>query len=1371
MSYNKKAIADALSKMNKARKPKQVNDIIMDPEGQNKFPGLPTRIPSNNITMETTPYPVLGVDNFGNQQMMYPGANYTFPGADYVDEYPMMQKGGQRPIYVTPVQPNLTSEVPPLNVAPIDTPAPTITTNIYKPTPVGTGDFITYLELQQNYPDIHEKVKNNWHKDPNRIPFDEYVEMKLWNTPASTESNRQAYTGDKTWEEINQLCPECLLTKGKHYERDENGNIYFVQNTAKFPLDFWEKLYDDDNYNIDDFISIDTGSTPQIVSPQGSQQPSTTSQQTTPTPQQPSETPESSEPKIRYHREWNPYTNRYEPMSPKQRIELDRLHSRDKPMPENWQPVLLDERTRQPVKKQTGGAIDWKSRIAATLNYQKGGLVHETYLKAKQAQKQPVVNNTTVRPSTGYTGFRDEGALIYNPVEITAKDKWGRQSGQSAWFGFDPEKNEFTTADRWGRKPGDPQYGYDSERDIWTMGSKGSKKVNIKNPYIFDDKDIENPNIQKQADECLIDPVTGRSTCLGSSFRYYDKYVAPNLGIPNSWQIKEKAGLSSGKTHSKFNDVGESWDSWELAAGLKDAGAKVFYTGGKKGKGWNPDEDEWRNLKLPIGTIINWGTGGRSHINNQETYNEKKGLAPSNHSTIIVGYDKTGLPIMQDYGKIKRVTNPSFPGVGVTNIIAPKEVLDKTYDKLKTDKLATGKTEYKSLSKKKLRESVDKLAYLETKPNVYFKDGKAVEVPSTHTNFKEMHKFADLLADKKEKYMSVIGLDNNTYDEYARRALAVAFVETRGGDETIIRQGLPAYKLKKMGFTESHGLTQIRHDINIWDNPTLSKKMNKLGITKENYDPYKVEHIVPATMLMLKNTDRTAQINLKKYPGNNLEMHPAMVNYYQWNRPGTFVRGEAQGNAIAAKRFMNYYNNIELQKGGQLSSEEFERRKEIYKKMTGRDFEPPKSFKQSPQAREYYQNKYNQLPVVQSQSSETTQQSRGVPTNYKRDLDQSVEIGQQYVQEQIDETNRQRIEDSRTFFEADNRSNAQRERDQTAAKQITDPTGWNKVGHYIDAATSIGGNLGNTIFGGDDWKKSLQNFETFQLNPYISKKDKLLNRADMVLSNVSNAFIDIGTAELGFAIPQLHKASFKKLLEIGSKANQGADVLQGIQGALDLYQGDASAIGDILLNVASYTSKMDNFDASTVYHNLNNWNKITKAEKIDTAKDIFNLFNAGYQQSQRTDPMQPYPLYQQGGTTEEELTPAQLAMMKARLAYAHMHSNPSAQRMVAPVDNPYIFTGTEPYASPDTAGYSGTHYMFSQGPFAVPTIQTGPDGQLYYNVNASPNDSEAMQFDSPEDAEVFARYYKTVAPAFQDMELTDEEIEEYKRGGCTIVKL
>ena len=37
-------------------------------------------IPSGNITMEDVDFPVMGTDNFGNQKLMMPGANYTFPG-------------------------------------------------------------------------------------------------------------------------------------------------------------------------------------------------------------------------------------------------------------------------------------------------------------------------------------------------------------------------------------------------------------------------------------------------------------------------------------------------------------------------------------------------------------------------------------------------------------------------------------------------------------------------------------------------------------------------------------------------------------------------------------------------------------------------------------------------------------------------------------------------------------------------------------------------------------------------------------------------------------------------------------------------------------------------------------------------------------------------------------------------------------------------------------------------------------------------------------------------------------------------------------------------------------------------------------------
>ena len=58
-------------------------------------------IPSNQITMDTVPFPILGIDNLGNQQMMLPGVDYTFPG-QYVTEIPLgkYQKGKQVPRYI-----------------------------------------------------------------------------------------------------------------------------------------------------------------------------------------------------------------------------------------------------------------------------------------------------------------------------------------------------------------------------------------------------------------------------------------------------------------------------------------------------------------------------------------------------------------------------------------------------------------------------------------------------------------------------------------------------------------------------------------------------------------------------------------------------------------------------------------------------------------------------------------------------------------------------------------------------------------------------------------------------------------------------------------------------------------------------------------------------------------------------------------------------------------------------------------------------------------------------------------------------------------------------------------------------------------------
>jgi len=71
--------------------------MITDPMGQWAHPGENTRIPGGNITMQGVPYPVLAKASNGMTKMMYPEQEYNFPGADYVDEYPMMGYGGYLP--------------------------------------------------------------------------------------------------------------------------------------------------------------------------------------------------------------------------------------------------------------------------------------------------------------------------------------------------------------------------------------------------------------------------------------------------------------------------------------------------------------------------------------------------------------------------------------------------------------------------------------------------------------------------------------------------------------------------------------------------------------------------------------------------------------------------------------------------------------------------------------------------------------------------------------------------------------------------------------------------------------------------------------------------------------------------------------------------------------------------------------------------------------------------------------------------------------------------------------------------------------------------------------------------------------------------
>lgn len=60
---------------------KQYNAVI-HPDGQWKFPGQCTMIPTTNgsITMQNVAYPVFGTDETGHSIYMQPEQQYTFPG-------------------------------------------------------------------------------------------------------------------------------------------------------------------------------------------------------------------------------------------------------------------------------------------------------------------------------------------------------------------------------------------------------------------------------------------------------------------------------------------------------------------------------------------------------------------------------------------------------------------------------------------------------------------------------------------------------------------------------------------------------------------------------------------------------------------------------------------------------------------------------------------------------------------------------------------------------------------------------------------------------------------------------------------------------------------------------------------------------------------------------------------------------------------------------------------------------------------------------------------------------------------------------------------------------------------------------------------
>lgn len=358
--------------------------------------------------------------------------------------------------------------------------------------------------------------------------------------------------------------------------------------------------------------------------------------------------------------------------------------------------------------------------------------------------------------------------------------------------------------------------------------------------------------------------------CLDVSWQAHDKLSAGRPGIPTSQQIKASLGMKSldadnysydwsmrelnkksGQplTDDQRLEIDETpyfdakgldftADSWDIHGLLVDKGGTNIWTAGVHEPGAGHPRSSWKNMsqqekeavyaQMPVGTIVGYGWGDDAFDDEDSEYkkgmNLQKGLASSNHSTVVIGYDTRGVPVIYDYENYTPMdqyglNEAGMPGTmygpeQLTNITYPKGLENKTLQHLKDDGLFN--TQPKKLD----------LNYDALESELYSKGDREVLVP-----------FHNSLVNNKNDLMNHLNLSEKDYDMISAVLLAQTMQESSGGD-SFEDNWIPHWYSEWRGDTQ--GLTQLNID-NILDDPELKKVAKKFGITEESdlFDPEK----------------------------------------------------------------------------------------------------------------------------------------------------------------------------------------------------------------------------------------------------------------------------------------------------------------------------------------------------------------------------------------------------------------------------------------------------------------------------------------------------------------------------------------------------
>ena len=190
-------------------------------------------IPSGDITMEGVDFPVHGTDNLGNQQLMMPGANYTFPGNE-VFEVPLQhfprhfQKGGE--------------DIPSLRVLPDEE----LDDAFYDPHPLRNQIHINESQLRDGVTLPHEvyhwkqRERGDLFENPNiqKHPAGPVTDERLY----ESYNRREKDLNRQTQEEFNYF-PESQMVPNFTRNVVANNQMYQNPETAEGEARAFESIY------------------------------------------------------------------------------------------------------------------------------------------------------------------------------------------------------------------------------------------------------------------------------------------------------------------------------------------------------------------------------------------------------------------------------------------------------------------------------------------------------------------------------------------------------------------------------------------------------------------------------------------------------------------------------------------------------------------------------------------------------------------------------------------------------------------------------------------------------------------------------------------------------------------------------------------------------------------------------------------------------------------------------------------------------------------------------------------------------------------------------------------------------------------------